>query len=384
MITRRQWIGSTSAVAASAAIAPNFARAQQKTVLDVYTDGDTNVSDFLANIIKPAFEKAEPSLSIKVTITRGAGGGNVLIGDRALAALKAKADPQVDYFEEIDPADVKGGVEAGLFAKVSKDVIPNMANSNPLSFESDYKMAYRGSQVLIAYDSAKIPEAEAPRTFADLVKWVKAHPGRFTYGRPDKGGSGKNFVVRAVHEANGRDPSLFKVNNFDAKLADERFAKAWELLRDIHPHTYGNGAYPAGNTPTLQLLANGAVDMISAWSDQALEALKKGVLPPSVKLLQFKDLALCGGFAFSAIPTNGKNYAGALKFANFMLSKEVQTLLVREIGAFPGVTWDSLDPALRKEYIDIIPVSIPTFPSGDWSKAMNAGWYKNVATNIAQ
>jgi putative spermidine/putrescine transport system substrate-binding protein len=71
-----------------------------------------------------------------------------------------------------------------------------------------------------------------------------------------------------------------------------------------------------------------------------------------------------------------------MKLANFMLTKEMQISCVREIGGFPGVDWSHLPPELKAEYIDVIPVSIPTFPSGDWNKAMNAGWYKNVATNI--
>jgi putative spermidine/putrescine transport system substrate-binding protein len=123
--------------------------------------------------------------------------------------------------------------------------------------------------------------------------------------------------------------------------------------------------------------------MISAWSDQALQAINQGVLPKTVKVVQFQDLALCGGFAYSAIPTNAKNMDGALKLANFILSKEIQTAVVKEIGGFPGVSWENLPADLRSAYIDIIPISIPSFPSGEWNQAMNAGWYKNVATNLA-
>jgi putative spermidine/putrescine transport system substrate-binding protein len=219
---------------------------------------------------------------------------------------------------------------------------------------------------------------------SDPVAWAKAHPGRFAYGRPDKGGSGSNFVIRAIHEGNGRDPAAFTKANFEPAKAEEMLQKGWAILKDLHPCTFGEGTYPAGNTPALQLLAQGAVDMIPAWSDQALQALKQGVLPETVKLVQLQDLALCGGFAYSAIPANATSHDAALALANFMLSVETQTSCVRDIGGFPGISWDYLPADLKAEYIDVIPTSIPTFPSGDWQKAKNDGWYRNVATNLTR
>lgn len=380
MLHRRHFLAGAAAIATAGLARP--ALAQSRTALDVYTDSDTNIQDFWRNILKPAFEKAEPGLTVNLTVVKGVAAQNRTIAERAYAALQAKQDPKVDFFEQFDTRLPAGALEAGLWTDVTPALVPNLTKVNKLSADIPSRFAYRGSQVLLAYDSDKVKQP--PKTFAELVAWAKKNPGKFTYGRPDKGGSGQNFVIRAVHEANGRDPSLFKVGNYTADLAAERFAKAWEILRDLHPHTYGQGSYPAGNTPTLQLLAQGVVDIIPAWSDQALQALAQGVLPKSVKLVQFTDLALCGGFTYAAIPSNAKNHAGALKLANFLLTPEVQTLVVREIGGFPGLDWANLDPKLRDEYADVIPTSIPTYPDGDWKTALNAGWYKNVATNIAQ
>ena len=379
MLSRRHFLVSAAALPF---VVSTASFGQDKKVLQVYIDGDTNISNWWNDIVRPAFEAANPGYSFNVTITRGVGDGNGTIAARALAALQSKTDPQVDYFEEFEPASLEGSIEAGLWAELTEANVPNLKMINPAAVEAPIRLPYRGSQVLIAYDSAKIPTPS--KTFADIVAWAKANPGRFTYGRPDKGGSGSNFVVRAIHEANGRDPSLFTRENFTQAKADEMLAKAWVILRDLHPFTFGEGTYPAGNTPALQLLAQGAVDMIPAWSDQALQALKQGVLPETVKVAQLQDLALCGGFAYSAIPSNATDFEGALKLANFMLSPEMQTSCVREIGGFPGIDWSYLPAELKAEYIDVIPVSIPTFPSGDWSTAKNDGWYKNVATNIVR
>ena len=379
MLTRRHFVVAT---ALTPAVFGKMSFAQATKTLQVYTSGDTNISNWWNDSIKPAFEAAHPGYSFNVTITRGVGEENGAIAARALAALQSNTDPQVDYFEEFEPASVAGSVEAGLWLEMTPANVPNLAMINPAAPEAPIRLPYRGSQVLIAYDSAKV--ATPPKTFADIVAWAKANPGRFTYGRPDKGGSGSNFVIRAIHEANGKDPAAFTKENFEPAKAEEMLQKSWAILKDLHPHTFGEGTYPAGNTPALQLLAQGAVDMIPAWSDQALQALKQGVLPETVKVVQLQDLALCGGFAYSAVPSNATDLEGALMLANFMLSPEIQTSCVREIGGFPGIGWEHLPPELKAEYIDVIPVSIPTFPSGDWQTAKNDGWYKNVATNLVR
>ncbi len=378
MLSRRNFLIAT---ASAPMVFASRSFGQDRKVLQVFIDGDTNISNWWNDVLKPAFEAAQPDHPFNVTITRGVGDGNGTIAARALAALQTKSDPQVDYFEEIEPASVAGSVEAGLWLPMTTENVPNLAMINPAAPEEPIRLPYRGSQVLIAYDSAK---TAAPKTFADIVAWAKANPGRFTYGRPDKGGSGSNFVIRALHEANGQDPAAFTRENFELAKAEEMLQKGWAILKDLHPHTFGEGTYPAGNTPALQLLAQGAVDMIPAWSDQALQAINQGVLPETIKVAQLQDLALCGGFAYSAVPANATDLDGALKLANFMLSPETQTSCVREIGGFPGISWDHLPPELKAEYIDVIPVSIPTFPSGDWQTAKNDGWYKNVATNIVR
>ena len=257
MLSRRQFL-ATSAAAATL-VSTRVSAADIKT-LQVYIDGDTNISDWWNNILKPAFEAAHPGHTFNVTITRGVADGNRTIAERALAAMQAKADPQVDYFEEIEPAAVAGSVEAGLWLETSEANVPNLKMINSAAVQTPIRMPYRGSQVLIAYDSAKV--SNPPKTFADLVAWAKANPGRFTYGRPDKGGSGSNFVIRAIHEGNGQDPAAFTKDNFDAAKAEEMLQKGWAILKDLHPFTFGEGTYPAGNTPALQLLAQGAVDMI--------------------------------------------------------------------------------------------------------------------------
>ena len=362
--------------------ASNAAQPAAPSVVNVYTDGDTNISDWFSNIVKPAFEKKYPQYKVNFVTVRGVGEGTKTIADRALAAMKTNSDPQAEVldFNALGYPDL---IKAGLWQTLDETNVPNAKNIVKAARVTEYSMAYRGSQVLIAYDSAKVKENEVPKTFADLITWIKAHPGQFAYCRPDKGGSGGNFVVRAIYEVTGKDPSIFKAGPADPALV-KQFDKAWALLREIHPAIYDNGSYPAGNNPSLQLLANGSVSMISAWSDQSMQALSKGVLPDTVKFVQFTDLPMPGGYAPLSVPKNAKNLQGALDFVNFMLSEEMQISVLKDIGGFPAVEWATLPKALQSQFTSVITNNVPNWPGGEYDKIKAKGWYENVATNLKQ
>jgi putative spermidine/putrescine transport system substrate-binding protein len=371
---------SASAMAAAATLLPRAAFADPNRI-DWITSSDQNVIDFWTNVVKPKFEAANPGLTINL-VDGGDNAGLLAIASRALAALQTKTDPQVDFFEGFDSRLPKGGLEAGLWVDFSKAGLSNYSKINPLAKDIPTNIQYRGSQVLLAYDSTKLPKDKAPKTWADLVAWIKANPGQFIYNRPDKGGSGGNFVRRAIYEVNGKDPSVFTVDNYTPAKGDEMLGKAWALLNELAPYMMDKGAYTSGNTQSVQLLSQSAVTMIPAWSDQSLSAIKQGVLPDTTGLVQLSDLGFPGGFTNSTVPTNGANKDAALKLMDFLLTEEIQSAVLTELGGFPGVSWDYVSADLREKFKDIVPTSIPVFPSGDWEKAINDGWYRNVGTNI--
>ena len=380
-MNRRELLISATALG-GVALLPRQAFADTATI-NVYTNSDSNISDFWSNVIKPGFEAANPGTNINVVIARQ-GGALDAIASRALAALGSKADPQVDMFEQYDPNLPNGGIAAGLWVDWSKAGLSNYGKINKLAIQTPFGLPVRGSQVLLAYDTTKLPKEKVPKTWDDLVAWIKANPGQFIYNRPDKGGSGGNFVNRAIHEANGRDPSKFKVDNYDPATSDPMLAKAFALLNDLTPSLYNKGAYTSGNTQSIQLLAQGAVTMVPAWSDQSLQAISQQVLPDTTGLVQLTDLAFCGGFAFVTVPTDAAHKDVALKIADYLLTSDIQSQVVTKLGGFPGVSWDNLPDELRKKYADVVPASIPVFPSGNWQKAVNDGWYRTVAPNIAR
>ncbi len=380
---KRRTFLAASAAATGLALLPRSAFAAPN-VIDWYTSSDQNVLDFWTNHVKPGFEAANPGVTLNL-VDAGDSAGLQALADRALAAMDTKTDPQADFFEGFDARLPVGAKDKGLWVDFSKENIPNYAKINPLAFEIDplrENLPYRGSQVLLAYDTTKLKPEDAPKTWDALVAWIKANPGQFIYNRPNKGGSGGNFVRRAIYAANGNDPKAFSIDGYTDEKAAEMLGKGWAILKDLAPSMMDQGAYTSGNTQSIQLLGQGAVTMIPAWSDQALAAISQGALPETTGLLQLTDLGFPGNFARITVPSNAANKELSIKLADYILSEEVQSKVITELGGFPGVSWENVSADLREKLKDVIPASIPVFPGGPWEKAINEGWYREVAPNV--
>lgn len=385
----------------------------ETSVIDVYIASDTNISDWWSNAIKPAFEDAHPGYELNIIHTGAGGGGNGPIAERAMAALETGDDPGADYFETFNPLQPIGAMEAGLWVEIISDNVPNIANviDSALRSSNGFDIPYRGSQVLLAYnadrllqllqergevaaDATEVPAAFVPSTWPELMDWICEYPGEFIYPRPDTTGAGREFVTRAVFQANNLDPALFSTTAYAerygadeltaaqmAEINETYFSGAWDMLNAIEPCLYDNGAYPSGSSAETRLLVDELATMITIWSDQALQAKSLGLLPDSTKFIQLDDLPMVGGYAASTIPSNASDLEGALLLANYLLSPEMQESVVRVIGGFPAVSWDLLPGELREDFNDVITDTVPSF-SSSWRAAMFDGWYTYVAPGI--
>lgn len=391
-------------------------QAQEPSVVDVVIGSDTNIFDWYSNSVKPAFEAAHPEFELNLIHTGAQGAtGNGPIADRAYAALQTGDDPQVSYFETWNVQQPIGALEDGLWLEITEENVPNLANLSDTvaAGRAPQEIPYRGSQVLLAYNADRfleiliereslddgttvddIPQQLIPSTWPELMAWVCEYPGEFIYPRPDTTGAGREFVSRAVFQANNLETGLFTVEAFaeqfgTEELTEEQIAEinatyyqgAWDQLNEIEPCLYDNAAYPAGSAAETNLLVNEVITMITIWSDQALQARSLGQLPPNTRFIQLEDLPMVGGYASSAIPANATNVEGALALANFLLSTEMQESVVRTIGGFPAVSWDTLPAELQDDFTDVITDDVPSF-AGVWVGPMYEGWYNTVASDL--
>ncbi len=375
-ISKRTFLKLTTASLAVLAGAgtPAFAK---EGVIDVFFNSSSNVVEFWAAHVKPGFEAANPGVTLNL-VPGGGGASMNALAERAYAALSTGDDPQVDLMEAIGPYHPKGAIEDGLWVDWTAAGIEGFENINPVVMQNEWSLPYRGSQVVMMFNADKV--GTAPATFEELVAWIKANPGEFAYARPDVGDSGAVFIERAMQELVDQDPTKFTDTNYTDEYAAPIFAKLWDLLNEIEPYLYKEGEYTAGNTPSIQLLASGAISMTVAWSDMALTAINEGVVPPSTGLAQLQDLPFTGGFSSVLVPTNAGNKDLVMTLSEYLISAEVQNKVVTELGGFPGIMWDAMDPELAAKYSATAPTSIPAFPGGTWEPPLFDGWYRNVAS----
>jgi putative spermidine/putrescine transport system substrate-binding protein len=392
---------------------PGAAAPAARSTISVYIESDTNISDWWSSAVKPAFESAHPEYELNIVHTGAGGGGNGPIADRAFAALETGDDPGVDFFETWNVLQPIGALEAGLWQEITPENVPSITNvvNSAMRSSTGYDVPYRGSQVLLAYngdrlldilkdqgkvgdDVTEVPDEYIPSTWPELMDWICEFPGEFIYPRPDTTGAGRNFVVRAVMEANDLNPDRFSVTAFReqfgseeltaeqiAEINDQYFSGTWEMLNEIEPCLHDNGLYPSGAAATTRMLTDELAVMIPIWSDQALQAITLGIMPENIGFIQLSDLPMVGGYASAAIPTNAPNLEGALVLADFMLSPEMQESVVRVIGGFPAVGWETLPEELREDFNDVITDEVPSF-GGPWLPAMYDGWYSFVAPDV--
>ncbi|MCA9951325.1 MAG: ABC transporter substrate-binding protein, partial [Anaerolineales bacterium] len=112
---------------------------------------------------------------------------------------------------------------------------PSVAND--FGFPVDgYESPYGKAQFVMIYDSEKL--SEPPKTVADLLTWIQANPGKFTYPAPPDF-TGSAFVRHVCYAAAGGYDQLLV--EFDQTLFDEQLAVCWTTLNDLEPNLWREG-----------------------------------------------------------------------------------------------------------------------------------------------
>lgn len=261
------------------------------------------------------------------------------------------------------------------FVKLDETMIPNRANiAAKSSVAPDYVQPYRGTTVILAYDSAAVPEP--PKTMDDLVAWMKEHPGRFAYNTPGTGGAGDSFARTSVYNFLPEEA----ITSDDASWT-EQWDEGFQFLKDIHPYMYASGGsvvYPNKNQGSLDLLNQGEIDMCPNWADMVLSQRAAGELKDTIKIAQI-DPAFTGSLQTLAIPTIGSNQEGACAFINYMLSDAAQQIMVRDMAAIPLVDTANLDMTGFEDVANLDVSSFRIMSIGDLGTTFNERWDNEIA-----
>lgn len=329
--------GTASTAGASAAPA-----AAATSTLTLYAGADTNIQTLWSSSLIPGFEKAYPQYKVSFVFSEH-GSNDDQEYARLSASIKTDSRPPADMIA--DSGFTNTAATAGQFIPVSAANIPNLAGvQKPLLAPVNGRaIPYRGSAVLLAYDSTKV--TTVPRTLDEVLAWIRANPGRFTYNSPSTGGSGGAFVETVVDRYTS-PANLTKLIAGADPAAEKDWSKGLDVLHSLNSAVYQH-VYPNGNQAVLDLLGKGQIWMAPVWSDQFLSAVTAGQLGQQIKVTQISDPSFTGGAAYLGIPTNTGNEKAALALANYVLEPAQQAVVVTTIAGFPAVPVTTLPAAVR-------------------------------------
>ena len=353
------------------------AAGDDKTVT-IWAEGSDNVRVQLEQQVENFNETNGEGYVAKLEfITSGTGAQGLT--DRIIAAKKA-GQTNTDYdLVEVSDASITGYLEQGgedLFVPIDTSRLSNYDNLTvTASFRNDLLVPYRGTTVLLAYNSETV--ANPPTTAEELYQWIKDNPGRFAYNTPGSGGAGSSFVLTSIY--NFMDESALTSTD-EANV--EQWDQGFELLKELHPYMYqssGKVVYPNKNQGTLDLLANKEIDMTPAWADMVLSQQKQGTMPESIKLVQIEP-AFTGNTVCFGIPSIGAQNDAAYAFMDYMLSPEAQNIALDSMAAIPVIDFSLLDPELTKTISDLKIESFRVSAIGDLGTQLNEKWDAEIGT----
>jgi len=358
------------------------AAAAAKSTIYFTSIGDVNVADLYRNTLIPDFNKAFPQYTVKFTeILHGINDQSLVVDNMTAAMNAGKSSVNLDVYEDsplnyVYPA---GKTFKDYFLPLTVKDIPNIAKIDPKvqAPAYGYGVAYRASAVTLVYNSQQV--STPPKTYSQLLAWIKANPGKFTYCSPADGGSGDYFVAAAIRSVMSASDYAALRKGYNTGL-EKHWPKAWAILKALEPDLYQNGYHPSGNVAVLNLLAKGTISMGTAWSDQGLSALAKGVLPSYMHMTQLNP-PFPGGPAFMSVPKLAQNPAGAKVFLNFILSPAEQAKIAVAIQGFPGIEFKYLPASVVKHFGTIASGYDTGWPGGPYDKDLQRLWKLNVPSS---
>jgi len=338
---------SSGAAGSSVGLAPSaFSCPTGTDGFTLASGGDVNIQNLWQKTLIPGWEKACPNTKITFTFDTHSANANLDMA-KIGAAIKSGKPVPVDLTDNFSLA----AQQAGLTEPVTVAEIPSISKISPTAMATVKSSAvpYRASSVLLAYDSTKV--TNPPKTLADLLTWIKANPGKFTYNSPNTGGSGQNFVETVVDSKIPADVLTKMQTVYDPSLVSN-FASGLAILKDLTPSVYQK-TYPNGNQAVLDLLSKGEIEMAPVWSDQFLSAQQSGQLDKKIKVTQISDPSLNGSPTYLAIIKSSTRVKAAQAFIDWVLLPAQQSQIVTTIAGFPAIPISDLPANVQGSFAGI-------------------------------
>ena len=354
--------------------------------------GADNINSYVVGYVGGIL-KAEYDITLnQIPLTDTVEAVNIVLGEKEAGKMDAGSVDMIWINGENFRTMKQGGLAwCGYVEKLPNNALINWDNpaiANDFGVPVDgCEVPWSRAQFAMAHDSAVI--AEPPRSIPELLEWIKANPGQFTYpAPPDFNGA---VFIRHVfyHAAGGVDKLL---GDFDQAKYDAAAAATWAILNEIEPFLWREGAtYPTSINQLNELFANSEVALTFNYEPSQIGiAVDAGTYPATVRSFGLTDGTI-GNTNYTIIPFNSPNKAAALVLQNVLLSAEAQLEKARpEIwGTSPGIEMDRTSAEIQAEFAalpshpsvvsaaELGKAALPELQAG-WISAIEQGWLANV------
>lgn len=262
-----------------------------------------------------------------------------LLGNNAIDKMLAEKDREVGSIDVqlVGGADVATSFEADLWYGPIVDVLPSGDSLDPdlaqvqEGLETNGYLApiYR-NQTGLLYNPDEV--SDPPQTWEEFEQWIDDNPKGFAYPDPNKGGAGAAFVQAVIaNETDGLDRYIGDTELDESKTED--WDAAWEWLADNNDDMH----VTLSNTEDIDLLNQGAADLVIAWDDDTQLTKANGTLFKEAEFY-VPEFGLAGGGDTAGVLKNAPNKAAGLLFLEFLASEEMQKLMNEILGSVPART----------------------------------------------
>ncbi len=318
--------------------------AQEKVRLVYMTAGDVNMLALGQHVIGPLFTEKYPNVNVMTVHTGPGNAGSQLIFEKVLA----------DKNKEVGDIDVAMVHEIFMRWAIAEDLLLNYAKelntwqyvTSPFAKTSlgvnveGYCMPMFHSQTVLAYNPKYV--SDPPKTYEEIVAWVKENPGKFGYNGIKGGMSGVAFTVGWIYWKTGKYEKYAITGPFE-----EAEVATWEgpikELKEFDKYVTLTG----GNVATLDALNRGEIWMGPVWVDMFLTWRAEGKIDPDTRII-LPEPGMPGQPMYFVIPKNTGHPEEAKKFVELVTSPEFQAEhIVKRFNWYPGI-----DGNYIKDYVD--------------------------------
>ena len=364
------------AVALALLLPLGAASAGERVTLNVAIGADVNVVDVHKTLLGPGFKEKNPGVDFNVV---GTG-----TGEAASRAIYTKIKAQQDAGRKTWDIDValvsmivaSQMVREGLLHKYvlgiqAAGLVTGPETKRAFGVEVDgYVVPMFHNQIAIAYNPQNV--AKPPKSFEELVAWVKANPRKFGYNGIKGGVSGQGFTVGWVYWKTGQYQA-FTQGPFD-KGKEPLWRKALEELRDFNRDVL----ITSGNAGTLDALNRGELWMGAVWIDQLVAWKNEGRMDPGITpVLISPGLPIYP--LYLVVPREAANRDWAAKYIDHVSQPEVQArIIVERFGWYPGVDASRVQPLLSAKAKELLFKDVTPEDLARYSRQMPIGEYFNA------